>query len=142
MRTRGRISAVEKATVVEGLFGKRPEPPEELNERQTEIWREVVASENPKFFETAATRGLLADYCRHREAGEKISAAIDLFKVEWLRSAAGLSRYHSLLRARDLETRAAMAAARSLRITNQARYRANAADVIARHAAKAKPWEL
>jgi hypothetical protein len=145
MRTRGRHSAAEKAAhvVIAGTFGQRPEPPAELSKRQAEVWREIVASDDPKFFEGAAVRGLLADYCRHREAIEKINDMVNDFDPDWLRQDDGLARYQTLLRIRDTETRASSALATKLRLTNQARISPKVAGSIAGKASQElKPWEM
>jgi len=143
MRTRGRRSVADQAVIIAGTFGKRPDPPAELTERQAEIWRATVASEHAAFFDTAALRALLTDYCRHRESAEKVSIVIDGFQAEWLKSAEGAKRYQGLLRMRELETRAAVTMATKLRLTNQSRYNALSAATAARNTAKgAKPWEV
>lgn len=144
MRQRGRksLSAVETATIIAGSFGKRPEPPDSLTERQAEIWRETVASEPVEFFNSAAQRGLLADYCRHRQAAEDVSAIIDNFKPEWLKNGEAVKRYQILLRIRETETTAAMRMARSLRLTNQSRYVPHVAARAGLNAAGPKPWEV
>ena len=143
MGARGRKPAAEKLTVVEGGFGQgRPPPPGDLSEAEAAIWREVVATEAPDFFATAALRGLLADYCRHRAAADSVSSIITEFQRDWLKSEEGSKRYHALLRMRELETRAGAAMARALRLTNQSRYGPRAADTLARHAVKGlRPWE-
>jgi hypothetical protein len=141
MRQRGRRSAVEQATVIIGEFGKRPDPPDFLTERQAEIWRETTASEPLDFFGTGALRGLLADYCRHRQAAEDVSAIIDSFKPEWLKNGEGVKRYQALLKIRENETRSAMIMARSLRLTNQSRYMPRGAARAALNASGPKPWE-
>jgi hypothetical protein len=143
MRQHGRKSPAAQATVIVGEFGKRPEPPAELTARQAEIWRETAASEPVEFFATAAQRGLLADYCRHREAAENVSAVIDRFNPEWLKNSEGVKQYQALSRIREVETRAAMSMARSLRLTNQSRYGHRAAHTAAANAAKGpRPWEV
>lgn len=142
MAKRGRRSAADSAVVIRGTFGQRPDPPPELTPRQGEIWRETVASEHTDFFSTAALRGLLVDYCCHREAAEKISEIINSFESVWLKNADGAKRYHSLLKMRDLETRGAAGLATKLRLTNQARYTALSAATAAKSAAKGpRPWE-
>lgn len=141
---RGRKSAgdLQAAKVIEGAFGRRPDPPDDLTERQAALWREVVASEPAEFISTAALRGLLADYCRHREAVESISGIIDSFKPEWLKNAEGAKRYGDLLKMRALETTAAARMATKLRLTNQSRYTPqHAAAVVKNTARAAKPWE-
>jgi phage terminase small subunit len=142
MRSRGRRSAAEQATVIIGEFGKRPDPPDYLTERQAEIWRETAASEPIDFFNTAALRGLLADYCRHRQAVEEISAIIDSFKPEWLKNGEGVKRYQALLGIRETETRASMSMARSLRLTNQSRYMPRGAARAGLNASGPKPWDV
>jgi phage terminase small subunit len=143
MGLRGPRSAEAKGLVVVAEFGKRPDPPDYLTERQAEIWRETAASEPTDFFNTAALRGLLADYCRHRQAAEDVSAIIDSFKPEWLKNGEGVKRYQALLKIRESETRAAKDMARALRLTNQSRYTPMAAATAARNAAKGpKPWEV
>lgn len=142
MRSRGRRSVADQAVIIAGTFGKRPDPPEDLTPRQAEIWRATVASEHAAFFDTAALRALLTDYCRHREAGEKVSVVIDAFQAEWLKNSAGAKRFAGLLRMRELETRAAVTLATKLRLTNQSRYDERTAATAARNTAKgAKPWE-
>lgn len=144
MRQRGiRSKAAELAVVIPGEFGKRPEPPDFLTERQAEIWRETTSSEPTEFFSSAASRGLLADYCRHRESAENVSGIIDTFKPEWLKNGEGVKRYQALLRIRETETTAAMRMARSLRLTNQSRYMPNKAARAGLNAAMGpKPWEV
>ena len=144
MNQRGRRSNAAKAVVIKGGFGRRPEPPADLTERQAEIWREIVSSEAPDFFNTGALRGLLADYCRRRDAAEGVSAIINVFKPEWLKNSEGAKRYKDLLMMRDIETRGATSLATKLRLTNQSRYYPNIAATAARRAAKEarKPWEV
>jgi hypothetical protein len=142
MLKRGRISASEDAVVVEGEFGTRPQPPDDLNDRQAEIWRQAVASEPADFFNTSALRNILSDYCRHRESAEGISEIISDFKSEWLKSAEGAKRYYGLLKMRDLEMRASLSCATKLRLTNQSRYTPQAASTATRNSAKIpRPWE-
>jgi hypothetical protein len=142
MRQRGRKSAAELAVVVQGEFGRRPEPPDYLTEAQAGIWRETTASEPIDFFATAALRGLLADYCRHRQSVNDVSAIIESFKPEWLKNADGVKRYEALVRIREKETHAAMSMARSLRLTNQSRYLPRGAARAGLNASGPKPWDI
>lgn len=142
MTPRGRKSAASAVSVVAGSFGKRPEPPSELSDAEAEIWRETVSSESADFFGTAALRGMLSDYCRHRASANMVSEVINVFEAAWLKNADGAKRYHGLLKMRDLETRAAADKATKLRLTNQARYTPQAASTASKNAAKGlKPWE-
>jgi len=143
MIQRGRKSAAaQSVTVVDGGFKKRPEPPADLTERQASIWREVVASEPTQFFDTAATRTLLTDYCRHCETAEILTNLINTFKPEWIRAEEGAHRLNGLLKMRERETRAAVSMATKLRITNQSRYENRGAFTASRNTVKGpKPWE-
>jgi predicted nucleic acid-binding protein len=142
MKQRGRQSAVAK-TVVVGGFGKRPDPPLDLTTRQAEIWREIVSSEDPAFFNTAALRAMLAEYCRRRDTGEGLSQIINAFERQCLKTIDGAKRYRLILGMRDVESRAEVTIATKLRLTNQSRYDRLTAATAARRAAKApgKPWE-
>ena len=144
MKPRGRVSkAAKSVTVIAGGRGARPAPPPELTERQAAIWREVVDTEDREFFRTAGLRALLADYCRRRDASEGISAVINSFKPEWLKTGDGLRQYRRLLNLRDLECRGTAMLATKLRLTNQARYMPRAAASAARNAPfpGRLPWE-
>jgi hypothetical protein len=126
MRRAGRISAAEAATVVQPDFGgKRPDPPPELTKREQDIWRTTTAAEPAGFFTDGAVLAMLADYCAHRECAEKLTGMIHDFDDEWMKSREGLSRYHSLLKMRELETRGAAHLATKLRLTNQSRFRSD-----------------
>lgn len=141
---RGRKSeAALEANVIQGAFGQRPEPPEDMTDAEADIWRETTASEATDFFNTAALRGLLKDYCRHRAAADKITEVINLFQADWLKNGEGAKRYSSLLKMRDMEARGAADKATKLRLTNQARYTPQAASTASRGAAKGpRPWEM
>lgn len=143
MRGRGgRISAAEE--VIAANFGpKRPEPPPELTSRQREIWQATTAAEPAEFFTPGAVLAMLADYCAHREAAEKLTAMVVAFEDEWLTTREGLARYHALLKMRELETRGAAHLATKLRLTNQSRFRAENSRPGMRGQGKSgpMPWE-
>lgn len=144
MQKRGRRSAASLETnVIVGAFGQRPEPPDDMTDEEAAIWRETTSSEPSDFFNTAALRGLLKDYCRHRAAADKVTQVINLFEADWLKNAEGSKRYSALLKMRDLEARGAADKATKLRLTNQARYTPQAASTASRNAVKSKPpWEM
>lgn len=142
MKGRGKTSLADNALVVTGAFGKRPDPPAGLTERQNEIWRAIVASEEVNFFSSEALRRLLVDYCRHSESAEKLSDILDTFKAYSLMDDTSMARYRLLVRTRDVETRATLTIATKLRLTNQSRYTPHGAEGAARRALKgARPWE-
>lgn len=137
---RGRKSVASLA-VVHTLPGQRPEPPEELSAEQGEVWRSVAATKPADWFQPD-TFPLLAAYCRHVASARVLAAAIDGFDPAWLGDADGLDRYKDLLAMRERETRAMTALARSMRLTQQSRYKAETAHTAHQNAGGAKkPWE-
>jgi hypothetical protein len=144
MGARGRRSAGSSAVVIPGNFGQRAEPPEDLTPEEAVIWRGTVSSEPAEFFNTAALRAMLKDYCCHRAEADRITSIVRQFKTDWLKSSEGMKRYQVLLKARDLECRGAAAMARALRLTNQSRFRSDTAGTAAKHAAKGRtmPWDF
>ncbi len=140
MAKRGRKSAAD-LQVIKVDF-ERPPAPKALNERQSEIWDRTVVDEADGHFKTKALQDMLADYCRHREMAESFGTIINEFKPEWVKSTKGAAKLGSLLRMRDLESRAAADKATKLRMTNQSRYTPQAAGTVARDAAEGPaPWE-
>jgi hypothetical protein len=136
LKTRGRDNSATQ--VIAGGFAERPEPPPELTPRQNAIWREVVASENPDFFSSAALRGLLADYCRRRASADEITEVIDRSAKVWAHDPEAIGFYDKFLSMRDREQKAMVRLAMALRLTNQSRYIPH---VAARAAAKVLPEE-
>jgi hypothetical protein len=128
--------------VVAGRIDSRPEPPEDLNERQQKIWRAVVAGEPSDFFKTAALQIILAEFCKHTDAARMLGTFINRFHEEWLCSGEGIDRYKELLVMRERETKALADKATKLRLTNQSRYVPATARTAAKNeSAQAKPWE-
>ena len=140
MAKRGRKSAAD-LQVIKVDF-ERPPAPKALNDRQREIWDRTVIDEADGHFKTRALQDMLADYCRHREMAEVLGGQINEFKPEWVKSSEGARKLTSLLRIRDLESRAAADKATKLRMTNQSRYTPQSASTAARDAAEGPaPWE-
>ena len=80
----------------------------------------IVSKLPAAYFEVEAAEQL-ANYCRHSIAARDLSQMISRFNPKWLSEPGGLERYGSMLQLRERESRAALAHARSLRLTNQAR---------------------
>src|SRR5262249_10161450 len=137
MRTRGRRPAAESAVIVTWPVGQRPDPPPGLTDRQAEIWRQVVTTEDANFFASAALQHFLGDYCRHRDMADRITDLINKsFQGPW-ESSPDMARLQRLLTLRGQEARAAAGMATKLRVTNQARYMPRGA---ARASLKAPQW--
>jgi hypothetical protein len=141
MGARGRKSS-GSLTVLPGAV-QRPDPPAHLTQDEAAIWRATVASEAPETFKTAVAHTLLAHFCQHVRAAERLSGLIEQFQDAWLGDDAGLARFDALLRLRRAETAAAAAKARALRLTNQSRYGPRAAATAAQRASdRPPPWML
>ena len=135
--------ASASVSVIHGSKPERPAAPGILTDRQKEIWDDTVKSEPVEWFNTNALQSMLADYCRHKEAVETVSEVVNLFQPDWLKNKDGATRYQSLLKMREAETRAAASLAGKLRLTNQSRYTPQAAGTATRNMAKEpKPWEM
>lgn len=133
---RGRKSAAEQS-IVTPIAARRPAPPEDLNDFQRQIWRDVVEIRPADWFRKD-TYPLLRSYCKHAwQANEIDKLLADRFDSEDEELQAEIPE---LLKARERESRAMMALARSMRITQQSQYDPKTA---ARHkeAPGKKPWE-
>jgi hypothetical protein len=108
--------------VVDPLRRLPPPPPQELSDPQACVWRDVVGS-LPADWLTRASFPLLIAYCRHVCRARLIELQIIRFEPEWTKIEGGLARLDKLLALSERETRAALACARALRLTPQARMR-------------------
>ena len=140
MAQRGRRSAAS-LSVVGGSIDGRPSPPDDLNERQQEVWRRTVANEASDCFKTAALQQLLKEYCRHVVTAAKLAEMIEAIEARD-EMPADLSDYDGLLRMRDRETKAIASKATKLRLTNQSRYTPGAAATASKTAGERKPWQV
>lgn len=83
---------------------------------QAGVWRSIVGS-LPGGWINAPQEPLLAQYCRHVDAGNKLSKRIDAEPFDM----ANLGTLDRLLRMRERETRASSALETRMRLTQQAR---------------------
>lgn len=143
MGARGRKSSGDvEFNVIEGGFAERPDPPDDLMPRQKEIWVAIAHDEPLECFSTAATRELLKDYCLHIHTREMLTETINEVPKSFHKSEKGLKHLSRLLRARDIETRAAASIATKLRLTNQSRYTPLSAATASRNTTKGiRPWD-
>lgn len=144
MGARGTASAAAQVTVIAGGLGRRPDAPDDLTDGQKQIWNDTVASEGVDFFNTAALRELLKDYCRHKTTGAMLTKQIQGYEA-LLPGPMGddtLKEFDRITKMRDRETKAAADLATKLRLTNQSRYTPKAAATAAKNASTSrKPWE-
>ncbi|PLW82657.1 hypothetical protein CWI75_08720 [Kineobactrum sediminis] len=138
MAQRGKQSAA--ALAVATTEGRRPSPPQTLNDAQAAVWRRVVGVYPPEYFRPDSF-DLLEAYCRHVVSAGFLNAEIDRYQPAWLLEDDGLKRYKTLLECRDRESRTSMALARSMRITNQSRFDERKAASTQRTTSARAPWE-
>lgn len=118
MKQRGRQSAIAVAKSSGITSQERPEPPVDLTAEQRIEWILVVNACPAEWFHPE-THGLLAQYCKHMVAAKKISQVIQDFEKEDELDIAG---YEKLLKMQERESRAILALARSMRLSQQATY--------------------
>lgn len=135
MKQRGRKSAAEAS--VTQLGERRPAPPEDLNDFQKQLWRDVVDTRPADWFRKD-TYPLLRGYTKHAWQADEIDKLLsERFDSEDPEERAEIE---DLLKARERESRAMMALARSMRITQQSNYDPKTA-ARAKEAPSKRPWE-
>jgi hypothetical protein len=140
---RGRKSLADLA-VITPTDESRPGAPYGLPDEAAQLWERTVQSMPAGWF-PEETCPVLEAFCRHVVTGRRLSAEIERGDrtVKWLRNDEDAKRFDLLTRMRDRETKAAIAAARSLRLTKSSQMRAEAAGRAMRnHHPGPKPWEF
>ena len=137
----GRKSGASLATVTVLPGLQRITPPDDLTPEQGEVWRAVVASKPAEWFE-GDSQPILKAYCKTVSEHARVSVALDAFDPEWLKTDDGLKRYDTLTKLQDRHARLMTTLATKMRLTQQSRYRADAADVANSKAGLRRPWEF
>jgi hypothetical protein len=114
MTQRGRKSAAHLAIVAPIPTG-RPQPPPDLTEEQSEVWRSTAAALPPDWF-ARETLPVLAQYCRHVCRARWLAKWVDKNAPSM-----GMPELDKGLAMCERESRAVLAHARSLRLTLQSR---------------------
>jgi hypothetical protein len=140
---RGRKSLADLATIAQAT-DSRPGAPYGLGDDAASVWESTVQAMPPSWFRPE-TWPLLEAFCRHVVTGRKLSAEIERGdrSTKWLRNDDDAKRLDLLTRMRDRETKAAVATARSLRLTKSSQMRSEAAGRAVRdNYPGVKPWEF
>ena len=127
MAQRGRKSAAG-LSIIASVTMQRPAPPDDLTEKERELWLAITNSKSVDYFD-AGTEVLLTEYCRLKTTIEVMAVQINLFDPEWLASDDGVKRYRALTNIRDQAQGRLGTLARSLRLTNQSRFQPTSAAV-------------
>lgn len=140
MQKRGRASSADLA-VVRNILDARPQPTDDLNPAQAEIWLQIV-NRLPSDWFPRETLPILAAHCRHVTTHRLLSDAIDEYEPAWLAVEGGIERLGKLTAMRDREARGMVATARALRITKAAQTRPETAYRGAKAAGNGRrPWD-
>lgn len=143
MKQRGRKSSSHLATVAPVEPIPRQAPPGDLTDYEAAIWTAVVNSKPADWFD-ASTLPLLLSYCKHVSHAADLDQEIADFNPKWIRDEQkpnAVSMYKFLLDAREKETRAITALARSMRLTQQSQIHPATAGVAAQKKSGKKLWE-
>ena len=132
---RGRKSAAELSTKAVIEVVPRPAAPDHITADEARIWERTVGSMMAGYF-TAADGDMLAAYCQHTASVRRLAAWIETA----LERDTDLDELDRLHRMRDRESRAALACARALRLTQQSRIGPKGAHGQVASTCK-KPWE-
>jgi hypothetical protein len=130
MKQRGRKKVGEVQIAENVAQIPRAAPPSELSAFETEVWIAVTNTKPADWFQ-ADSVAMLRAYCRHVYQAHKIDQQMDEiigrpFADKEGHSAVG-AQFDALTRMRERETRAIMALARSMRLTQQSRVEAKTA---------------
>lgn len=118
----------------------RVSPPRDLTDTQRVIWLATVNSKPAEWFGDEHVP-ILVEYVRHIETANALTQQIEAFDPEWLKDDDGLKRYDKLTKMRAREAGVINTLARSMRLTQQAMYRADKAGTLGSKGGGRKPWQ-
>src|SRR5690554_1807264 len=136
MGTRGRVSAAALSVIlgngVETV--RRPSPPDDLSDEQTEEWRAVV-NRMPADWFPRETHGMLAQFCRHVVSARRCAQLVAQIEGS---EEFDIDAYDKALKMQEREGRAISSLSTRMRISQQATVRAEQAR---KPSQVRKPWE-
>ncbi len=118
MGVRGRTSAAALSVVTALKTIRRPDPPQDLTDEQSVIWRAVVDSMAADWF-GAATFPLLVQLCRHVVTAGKVA---QLQAAEEASEDFDIKRYDRILKMAEREARCIASLSVKLRISQSTTY--------------------
>lgn len=137
----GRKSAASLSVVGTVTSLKRLAPPEDLTSDQRQIWLATVNSKPAEWFGDEHMP-ILREYVRHVVTAEVLTRQIEEFDPAWMADDDGLKRYDRLTGMRAREAGVINTLARSMRLTQQAAYRADKAASLGDKGKGKKPWQV
>lgn len=136
----GRKSAASLSVVGTVTSLKRLAPPGDLTPDQRSIWLATVNSKPAEWFGDEHMP-ILREYVRHVVTAEVLTQQIEGFDPAWMADDEGLKRYDRLTSMRAREAGVINTLARSMRLTQQAAYRADKAATLNDKGRGRKPWQ-
>jgi hypothetical protein len=136
----GRKSAASLSVVGLVTSLKRLAPPDDLTSEQRSIWLATVNSKPAEWFGDEHMP-ILREYVRHVVTAEVLTRQIEGFDPAWMADDEGLKRYDKLTGMRAREAGVINTLARSMRLTQQAAYRADKAATLGDKSRGRKPWQ-
>lgn len=136
----GRKSAASLSVVGSVTTLQRLAPPAELTDAQRQIWLATVNSKPAEWFGEEHLP-ILREYVRHVVTAEFLTKQIEEFDPAWMADDEGLKRYDKLTGMRAREAGVINTLARSMRLTQQAAYRADKAATLGDKGKGRKPWQ-
>lgn len=136
MEQRGRKSVARLSVVnPDGVVSvPRIAPPLGMPDDQAQVWAAVVGSKPADWFD-ASHIGTLAHFCQHTARAARLSAMIEQLEES---DEIDLEKYTTLLRAHEVQSRAASSLATRMRLTQQSTYSARKNSTVATNK---KPWQ-
>jgi hypothetical protein len=139
MKQRGRESAASLSTVVAQFPIRLPDPPDDFSDEQVAVWRSIIA-EHPIDWLDSGSKPLFAAFCRASVESKRIGDLITSNAADWLKDDEGLCRYKELRKIQAQLSAELTSLATKLRLTQQSRYRADAAGARSKPGAPGRPW--
>lgn len=139
MKQRGQKSQAALASVTP-LPVRLLQPPADLSVEEAEVWSRVAATKPGDWFD-AGSIPLLAQYCRATVQAELIADLVRQTASSMLSDPSQLGTYKELRKIQGALSGEMNSLARAMRLTQQARYRADKAETEGRKANGRKPWQ-
>jgi hypothetical protein len=116
-----------------------PIPPD-LSPEEGEVWSRIAATKPGEWWD-AGSAPLLAQYARATVQSEMVAELVRRVALTLVTDPDELGRYKELRKIQAQLSGEMSTLARSMRLTQQARYRADKADTTSRKASGSRPWQ-
>lgn len=139
MKQSGRKSSASLATVT-ALPLRMLAAQTDLSAEECEVWAKVSATKPGDWWD-AGSIPLLSQYCRATVQADLVGELVRKVGAAMLTDPDELGRYKELRKIQSALSAEMNGLARAMRLTQQARYRADKADTVSNKANGRKPWQ-